>query len=248
MALTSRKYYLNRTRMLLFLNHIEKSIDNTAMSLYLPAGLAEGEVEDITRDSGLRSIPDELIPLTTGSKTGAVIFWSEELKCLVLPPFPSREEAIFTGYSVEPLRLLLANDYKVGLVLVHLGSYAVGYCRGEKLVSSKVGTGLIHGRHKKGGSSQQRFQRRRQNQVSEFLDRVCIHAVEHLKLPEEELDYIIYGGPWQTVLSLKKRCPFLQSLEARELPLIEVPSLRRAVLERTVSRIWSSEIIEWQDE
>jgi len=242
---TSEKYFLNPAGMLEFLGRIEKSTDTSAVSLYLPPGLAGQEIEDIAGDGGLEPIPDDLIPLATGSRTGATLFWGEEWKCLVLPPFPIGEKTIFTGYDGEPLRLLLEKDYKIGLVLVHLGSYAVGYCRGEKLVSSKVGTGLIHGRHKKGGSSQQRFQRRRENQANEFLDRVCSRAMEHLKLPEGELDYVIYGGPRQTVLSLKKRCQFLQSLEDKELPVIDVPTLRQPVLEKTVNRIWVSKIVEW---
>ena len=231
--------------MLEFLDEIEKSTGAAAVSLYLPPGLSGQEIKEIAGDSGVKSVPDGLIPSIAASKTGAVILWGEERKCLVLPPFPIREKTIFAGYDGEPLRLLLANNYKIGLVLVHLGSYAVGYCRGQNLISSKVGTGLIHGRHRKGGSSQQRFQRRRQNQVNEFLERVCNHAIEHLKLPEGELDYVVYGGPRQTVLSLKKRCPFLQSLEDKELPIIDVPTLRQPVLEKTVKRIWASEVIEW---
>lgn len=234
--------------MLEFLGEIEKSTGAVAVSLYFLPEISGQEIRDIISDIGLKSVPDDLIPSVTASKTGAVIFWGEERKCLVLPPFPVREKTVFAGYDGEPLRLLLLTDYRIGLVLVHLGSYAVGYCRGQKLISSKVGTGLIHGRHKKGGSSQQRFQRRRQNQVNEFLDRVCNHAIEHLRLSEGELDYILYGGPGQTVLSLKKRCPFLQSLEDKELPIIDVPTLRQPVLEKTVSRIWRSEITEWAEE
>jgi hypothetical protein len=50
------------------------------------------------------------------------------------------------------------------------------------------------------------------------------------------------------VLKLKKQCPFLESLEDRELPVMEVPELRQSVLESTITRIWSSRIIEWREE
>ena len=63
----------------------------------------------------------------------------------------------------------------------------------------------------------------------------------------KHLNYIIYGGPHQTVLRLQKRCSFLKSLESKTLPPIDVPALRHKVLEVTVGRIWSSSIIEWQD-
>jgi len=155
---------------------------------------------------------------------------------------------MFDGYVAEPLRQLVADDNMIGLILVHLGSYAVGVCKGEKLISSKVGTGLIHGRHKKGGSSQQRFQRHRENQIREFLDRVCLHIKGHFKNSTDSIDYIVYGGPRQTVLLLQKRCPLLQSLEHRVLSSIVVPTLRQRTLETSVTRIWSSYIIEWQEE
>lgn len=248
MALTSRKFFLRRTKIGEFLNELEETTGSTAASVYMPPGWSVPEIEDLLAKAGAQSFPGELARMAANSPNGAVIFWGSLRKCLVLPPFPIREKTIFTGYVTEPLRLLLDSDFRIGLILVHLGSYAIGLCQGDKLVTSKVGTGLIHGRHKKGGSSQQRFQRRREKQVQEFLDRVCRHALEQLEPQAQHLDYIVYGGPRQTILSLQKRCPFLKSFEDRVLPLLEVPSLRQRVLEATVGRVWSSSIIEWQED
>jgi peptide subunit release factor 1 (eRF1) len=234
--------------MLGFLDEIEQAPDHGAISVYIPPGFSAPEIEDLLLKGRAHSVPDELSQLATSSKNGSVLFWGDMRKCLVLPPFPLSEKTTFGGYVAEPLRLLLNSDFMIGLVLVHLGSYAVGICQGERLISSKVGTGLVHGRHKKGGSSQQRFQRRRENQVREFLDRVCLHTREHLEPHVQLIDHVVYGGPRQTVLLLQKRCPFLQSLEGRVLPLLDVPSLRQRVLETAVGRIWSSCIIDWQEE
>ncbi len=231
-----------------FLNELEGTTDPAAVSVYLPPGLSAPEIEDLLMKTTAQSLPGELAQTAAGFGNGAALFWGSQRKCLVSPPFPLREWVIFNGIVTTPLRQLLDSDFKIGLVLVHLGSYAIGLCQGEKLIASKVGTGLVHGRHKKGGSSQQRFQRRRQNQAHEFLDRVCRHAQEQLQPHAQYLNYIVYGGPRQTVLLLRKRCPFLKLLEDRTLPLLEVPSLRQKVLEATVSRVWSSCIIEWQEE
>jgi len=231
-----------------FLNRLEETPDSSAVSIYIIPGLALSEIEDLLVNTAAPALPGELVQMIAGSRSGAALFWGNERKCLVLPPFPLRDKVIFSGYITEPLRLLLDNDFTIGLVLVHLGTYAVGVCQGERLISSKVGTGLIHGRHKKGGSSQQRFQRRRQKQVKEFLDRVCAHILEKLGPHAHDLNYIIYGGPRQTVLLLQKECPFLKSFEDRTLPIIDVPSLRQKVLEAAVSRVWSSRIIEWPEE
>ena len=248
MALVSKKFFLRRTKVLEFLDELEKTPDPAARTAYLPPGLSTPEIEHFLGiASSTQSLPEDLTQVAEHSKTGAVLFWGEARKCLVLPPFPIREMLTFSGYVTDYLRLLLQSDFKIGLILVHLGSYAVGLCQGEKLITSKVGTGLVHGRHRQGGSSQRRFQRRREKQAQEFLDRVCLHARERLETEAKLLDYIIYGGPRQTVLRLQKRCPFLSQFEGRALPPLEVPALRQKVLETTVVRIWSSGVIEWQE-
>ncbi|UCH42747.1 MAG: hypothetical protein JSW16_08055 [Dehalococcoidales bacterium] len=233
--------------MLVLLNELEESVDSGAVSLYMPSVLSVPEIESLLTKINIQAVPDGLIEKAASSKNGAVVLWGSTQRYLVLPPFPIREETTFSGYIAEPLRQLLDSSLKIGLILVHLGTYAIGVCQGEELITSKVGTGLIHGRHKKGGSSQQRFQRRRQKQVEEFLDRVCNHAKAQFEPHARELDYVIYGGPHQTVLMLQKRCAFLKSFEDRVLSLLDVPSLRQKVLETVVGRIWSSRITEWQE-
>lgn len=243
-----KKYFLGRPKMARFLSNLEEGSSPGAVSLYLKPGLSETDFHKMADVPASLSLPDELIRAALKSANGAVIFWGGQGKYLVLPPFPVEEQAIFNGYAPDPLGRMLAGEHRIGLVLLHLGSYAVGVCQGETLLSSKVGTGLVHGRHKKGGSSQQRFQRRREKQVDEFLDRVCGHAREHLEPLKKELDYLVYGGPRQTVLQLRKKCPFLRSFDDRVLPLLDVPTLRQRVLEAAVGRVWSSHITEWPDE
>ena len=239
---------MSRAKMLIFLNELKKIADPGAVSLYILPGATVPEIEDLLAKIKEKTFPDELTQVIAKSKNGAVLFWGKERKYLVLPPLPFREKIVFNGYVTEPLQLLIESDSRIGLILVHLGNYAIGTCQGENIISSKVGTGLIHGRHKKGGSSQQRFQRRRQKQVQEFLNRVCTHIREQFEPHMKQLDYIVYGGPYQTILQLQKRCPFLKSLGDRVLPLMDVPALRQKVLEATVSRVWSSHIIEWRED
>ncbi len=247
MTFRSQMFFLGRGKMLEFLRGLEETADTSAVSLYLPPGLPLSDIECLLDETDRQPLPEEIMKTIVSSKSGVALFRSDSQNHLILPPFPLREKGVFTGYRIEPLSQLLENDYSIALILVHLGTYAIGISRGEKLISSKVGTGLVHGRHRKGGSSQQRFQRRRQNQIQEFLDRVCRHIVEQLEPASKHLDYIVYGGPHHTVLQLQKRCPFLGSLEIKTLPPIDVPALRHRVLETTVGRIWSSSIIEWQD-
>ncbi len=238
------EYYVKRSGMTDFLDRLEENSDSVSTSIYLPPGLSAAEIDT----TALPPLPDEITDKFIGSLTGAVVFLCGDINKLIMPPFPLKEKVIFSECVTEPLRDLLEKDFIVGLVLVHLGSYAVGVCKGDSLVSSKVGTGLVHGRTRKGGSSSRRFERRRENQAREFLERVCNHAREHLQPYEKTLDYLVYGGPHQTVLQLQKECPFLKSFEDRTLSVIDVPAVRQKVLEAAVTRVWSSKIIEWENE
>ncbi|MCX6003919.1 MAG: Vms1/Ankzf1 family peptidyl-tRNA hydrolase, partial [Chloroflexi bacterium] len=183
------------------------------------------------------------------SATGSVLFWGLRQKYLVSPPFPLKEKYITNGYDVEPLRSLLTQDFAVGIILVRLGSYSIGICRGEQLLTGKTGTGLVHSRHRQGGSSSARFQRRREDQTHHFLERVGEHIKEKLEPYAKTLDYLIYGGARTTILQLKKQCPFLQQFDGRLLlPLLDIPDPRLNILEKAVTDIWSSKVIEWQDD
>jgi len=235
--------------MLAFLAGLEAT-GGPAESLYLPSGLPLQEVGNLLEKAlDPQAIPPELAELAAASKTGAVIFGSPSQTRLVVPPFPIRAEYLARGYVVEPLSSLLKRKFRVALILIRLGAYAIGFSEGESLVASKVGTGLIHGRHKKGGSSQQRFRRHREKQIEYFLTRVCGHIQEHLKPHASTLDFTVYGGAQTTILLLQKQCPFLAKLDGEILPpLLDIPEPRQAVLEKAVRRVWSSSVVEWRDD
>ncbi len=244
--LVPRRFFLNRVKMIGFLDELETTT-GTARSVYIPPGLLLPQVKNLLANAlDPQDMPGQLSDLAAGSKMGTVLFWSSSRRCLILPPFPIAEERVADGCIVEPLRSLLQGDFRIALILVRLGAYAIGLCQRESLITSKTGTGLVHGRHKKGGSSQQRFQRHREKQIETFLGRVCLHAQEQLEPQANALDYIVYGGAWTTILSLQKRCPFLRQFDNRTLPpLLDISKPSREILETAVGRVWSSRVIEW---
>lgn len=221
-----------------------------ARTLYVPAEQPLAEVNTLVQKVfPSEAIPLEIAELATNSRTGAVLFWSPPQVYLVLPPFPVSGSKLSEGYDIEPLYTQLKQDFKIALILVRLGAYAIGLCQGENLITSKVGTGLVHGRHKKGGSSQQRFRRHREKQIEYFLTRVCEHTREKLELYARGVDYVVYGGARTTILLLQKQCPFLGKFECPTLPpLLDIPDPRLPVLEAAVRRIWSSTVVEWREE
>jgi Actinobacteria/chloroflexi VLRF1 release factor len=245
----SKRFHLGRLKALGFLDELAAT-EGKAISLYVPQGTPQARVENLLGKAlAATAIPQGVAEATAGSATGAAFFWSPPQMHLVLPPFPITEEYITDGYDVGPLRSLLSQDFLIGLVLVRLGSYSIGICRGTEFIDSKTGTGLVHARHKKGGSSQARFARHRGKQIEQFLVRVCGHVREHIEPHARSLDYLVYGGARTTILLLRKQCPFLSQFDDRILRmLLDIPDPRQAVLERAVGTVWSTDVIEWCEE
>lgn len=249
MVLSGRRR-LGRVGTLRMLDDLEAS-GGSALSLYIPAGLPLAEIErtltttlGLGLDEGVRGV----VEAVGRSKTGAALFWGDTKKCLVLPPFPVGERLFSSGYDTEPLRSLLEQELTIGLVLLRLGAYAVGVFRGEKLLASKVGTGLVHSRHRQGGSSERRFERHREKQMEFFFERVCGHARERLEPYERDIDYLVYGGERHTLLAFRKQCEFLSSFDDRTLErLLNVREPRQASLEAAIEEVWASKVVEWKE-
>jgi len=246
--LASRQYRLNRLKTLDLLNRLE-AVGDQSVSIYLPPGLAEPDIRELIVNAiPMQDILTELFERTVSSATGVAIFWGPVRKLLIQPPLPLKERFISPDIDIEPLCSMLESTITFALILVRLGSFAIGVCHGEQLVTSKTGTGLVHGRHRKGGSSQRRFERRRENQARDFLERVCGHIRQQLEPHVPDLSYLVYGGARTTIRDLKKQCPFLNQFENRTLPpLLNIRRPRREVLETAATEVWSSTVTEWSE-
>ena len=247
--LTSKTYKMTREKTTALLQRLESGKED-AISILLPSGMTTEEVSVfLQKTPQTQTIPYDAVRLAATSPTGSVIFWGAAQKNIILPPFPLKEKYITNGFETEPVLSLISKDYKIGIVLVRLGHFSVGVCQGEKLILHDSGTGLIHGRHRQGGSSAARFQRRRKDQTHHFLERVSEHLQETLEPYARTIDFFIYGGARVTILRLQKQCPFLAQFDNRLLPpLLDVEDPRFSVLEKAVPDIWSSKVTEWKEE
>lgn len=235
--------------MLWLLGEVEAA-SGAAISIYLPPDLSTVEIKKtLITTLKTEEVLYEIAEKIARSSTGAVFFYGEQYSYLVLPPFPVTEKRISSGYEVDCLRSMLERDFTIALVLVRLGAYAVGVFQGEKLLFSKVGTGLVHARHKKGGSSQRRFERHREKQIESFFTRVCSHIQDKLEPYLQQLDYVYYGGEHTTVRSFRKQCRFLQMLDDRSLKaLLNVREPKQRGLEAAIGEAWISRVIQWVED
>jgi hypothetical protein len=157
------------------------------------------------------------------------------------PPFlPLAATGEREGFDPGPLLEHASRNRVVGVLLVRLGGHAAGVFAGKRLVDSKVGTRNVHGRHRKGGSSQRRFERRRGEQARIALEAAADVAVRVLLPYRGDLDAVVLGGDRRAlseVLDDVRLRPLRALVEER---VLDVPDPRLKVLRETPERFRST--------
>ena len=145
------------------------------------------------------------------------------------------EPALLSGFTAAA-----RTPHRAAVLLVRRGRWAVGVFDGGDLVVSKVDARQVQGRTAAGGTSQQRYARRRGNQT----DAVVSHAVEtavRVLLPYAgSVEALFTGGdrglvddvltdPRLKALAALRREPALDVREPTKAVLLETPGQFRAV-------------------
>src|SRR5712691_1112733 len=163
---------------------------------------------------------------------------------VVRPPFGLAHEAQYDTVRLAPLLEALADDHIVAALLVRLGGYAIGVFDGERLVASKVGSRFVKNRHKKGGSSANRFRRRREEQARALIGEAAETAVLVLEPWRDRVEFVAFGGDLGAITRVLETSPDLGWLSPRSITrFFTVPDPRRRVLERLPYDLYSAEII-----
>ena len=160
------------------------------------------------------------------------------------PPFPPLAEAgrTYEGLRVDALLAHVRRDRVAGVLLVRLGGHAAGVFSGRRLVDSKVGSRLVHGRHKKGGSSQGRFARRREGQARVAYEAAADVAVRVLLPHRADLDALVLGGD-RGALAEVLEDPRLRPLRRLIVEgVLDVPDPRLAVLRSAPDRFLATRL------
>lgn len=154
------------------------------------------------------------------------------------PPLPAPAAGTWPADPVELAGLIAAHaavDRTVGVFLVRLGGFAAGVFTGSppRLVSSKVGSRLVHGRSAAGGTSQHRFARRRENQATAAIAAAVDTAAKILGPYAERLDAVVLGGD-KKAMSGARADPRLRPVMKLAVDrFLTVPDPRLAVLRDT---------------
>jgi hypothetical protein len=155
-----------------------------------------------------------------------------EVRCA--PTFPMvGVAASVDGFAPEALLAHVAVARRVGVLLVRLGGAAAGVFEGRELVEWKVETRLVHGRHRKGGSSARRFERRREGQARVALNAAAEAAVRVLVPAVGSLEAVVLGGDRRALATVMadRRLEGVAALAVER--VIEVAEPRWDVLKRS---------------
>lgn len=174
--------------------------------------------------------PLAAVPGRTTYAGGSARIEAADETLTVTPPFGLEHEGSYDRVELGPLLDSLARDHVVAAVLVRRGGYAVGVFDGERLVASKVGTRFVKGRHRKGGSSANRFRRRREEQERALLDEAAAAAQQVLEPHRQRIEHLALGGDRGAATAVAERLPWLADRRIER--FFDVPEPRRRVLER----------------
>jgi len=155
------------------------------------------------------------------------------------PPFPPMAVPASWPASPSALAGLIAEhaaiERTVGVLLVRLGGFAAGVFAGSppRLVSSKTGSRLVHGRSAAGGTSQRRFARRRENQAASALAAAADTAAAVLGPFAGRLDAVVLGGDRRAVTAVTADPRLRPVMKHAVDRFLTVPDPRLAVLRDT---------------
>ena len=163
----------------------------------------------------------------------------------VTPAFGLDHEGDYGVVRAGPLLDALETTATVAAVLVRLGGYAVGVFEGEQLVVSKVGSRFVKGRHKKGGSSANRFRRRREEQERELIDAAAGEVARVLGPWRERVEHVALGGDRSAVsrvLAARADLGWIEPLALER--FFDVPEPRLRVLEALPYQLYAAKVVE----
>jgi peptide subunit release factor 1 (eRF1) len=172
---------------------------------------------------------------------GGASFTTRPETVQVEPPFRLAFEGRLEPCSTAPLAEHLLLPRRVGLLWVRLGGYAAAVYEDEKLIDGRAGARFVKNRNKKGGSSSNRYRRRRGEQARDLHDRAAELADELLAPWQTGLDWLVVAGDRLAIAAVEEKSLVLARIEApREVATFHLGDPRSSLLEGVARELWSS--------
>lgn len=206
------------------------------LTAYLPPGtslsslLSEKVLERVEEET--RTLLDRL-----DSETGLVFFYDlHRMVCeAIAPPVPITYPAWQLGHNFEIslLEEILSKDYRLLVLVLHAGESFIGFTPDAEIFDiEKFIRSSVKEKHSKGGFSQRRFERLREEDIAHHMDKV-IEALDKVLEENRSIDFVFLSGDFQLIGEIRKRLPL--NLEIIEKPAdIRVEKIGGEEILRTV--------------
>jgi len=185
-----------------------QSNSETLITVYVPQGQSLSDLKN--SDDVLGQIDENSQHLLgkIDSKTGYVLFYDTfgMVREAVAPVFPLNNSMLKFGttFDIKNLKLMENKDVGIFVVIVHAGESFVGFAPDMSgFETYQVVRSSVKAKHTKGGFSQGRFEKLRDEDIAHHVEKVRIVIKKMLddtvNIDVNNIDYIITGGDQQLV-------------------------------------------------
>jgi len=189
------------------------------LTVYQPSGtrlseiMSEKILERVEEES--RALLDRL-----ESETGVVLFYDlHRMICeAIAPPLPIASPTWQLGHNFEVslLEESLSKDCRILILILHAGESFIGFTPDARVFDTKeLIRSSVKERHSKGGFSQRRFERLREEDIAHPVDKV-VEALDRVLEEDRSIDFVILSGDFQLIGEIRRRLPL--NLEVIEKP------------------------------
>ncbi|RXA17845.1 peptide chain release factor-like protein [Methanosarcina sp. MSH10X1] len=190
------------------------------LTVYLPP---DTRLSDVLSEKLLERVEEETRTLLDrlDSETGAVLFYDlHRIVCeaIALPvPITSPAWQLGNSFEVALLEEILSKDYRMLVCVLHAGESFIGFTPDARVFDTEeLIRSSVKEKHSKGGFSQRRFERLREEDIAHHMDKV-IEALDRVLEENRSIDFVILSGDFQLIGEIRKRLPL-------NLEIIEKPS------------------------
>ena len=190
------------------------------LTVYLPYGTSfssvlSEKVLDLIEEKTF-TILERLDP-----ETGLALFYDlHRMICeAIVPPIPITSPSWQLGDSFETSSLeeSLGKDYRMLVLILHAGESFIGFAPDARIFDTReLIRSSVKEKHSKGGFSQRRFERLREEDIAHHMGKV-FEALEKVLEENSHIDFIIMSGDSQLIKEIQRRLPL-------NLDIIEKPS------------------------
>lgn len=182
------------------------------LTVYVAAKEQLSSIKDY--ESLLERIDNESLALIEkiSSSTGFVLFYSPDhmVNELIIPPLPLKRSYWNTGdyFDISTAIESLNEDVSMCVLVAHAGESFVGLSVDlMEFDSFQVIKSSVKAKHTKGGFSQRRFERLRDEDIAHHIDKVKTALKDLLEEFEDSIDYLILAGDPQLAREITTDVP-----------------------------------------